>query len=254
MERVLKERIGELKDYYQKEAPVYDGNRFGGTAGSLYNQVHFASLLQMLHTAWGETDGEEPKCILEIAVGTGRTGTLLTAEGFSVFGLDIAPEMLQIAKGKEPASRGLHFICGDAFALPFPKGTFDAVVCSRMLQMIPREYYADFGKEVEKVLKLNGLLVVELWNDVYNRIRNLGGAKDNSQGMRDTFMHPKDREGLFGTNLKAEGLRVVGFPLVLRVASRIATRPCLGIYMMLSRSSMSRYLGETLLVQYRKQR
>lgn len=254
METALQERIGELKKYYGSEAPVYDEDRFGGTVGRLYNQAHFAALLRFLRLSWGIPANEGPRRILEIAAGTGRTSIQLSAEGFSVFGLDITPEMLQLAIQKRAEKKGIHFIRGDAFCLPFPMGAFDAVFCSRMLQMIPREYYGDLGGEVERVLKPGGLLIVELWNDRYHKIRHLGGAKKNSQGMSDTFVHPRERGGLFGPKLMVEGLRGLGFPLLLRVASKVATRPCMDIYMRLSESSLSRSLGETMLVQYRKTR
>lgn len=252
MGTALRERIEELKTYYGKEAPVYDEDRFGGPSGQLYNEAHFSALRQSLRTPWTSPGEGGARVVLEIAAGTGRTSSRLASEGCTVFGLDITPEMLQVAKKKGGVRRGLHFVRGDGFSLPFPPATFDAVCCARMLQMVPREYYGDFGREVERVLRPGGVLVVELWNARYHRLRSFGVTRSNSQGMKDTFVHPSERKGLFGPGLVAEGMWGLGFPLLLRVASRCATKPCMDLYRRLSENKVSRSLGETMLVQYRR--
>lgn len=252
MHTSLRERIEELRAYYGTEAPSYDQDRFGGPNGFLYNEAHFFALCQSLRTPRLVPRGGPPGTILEIAAGTGRTSSRLAGEGRRVFGLDITPEMLQIARKKSGACPGLHFVRGDAFSLPFPEQSFDAVVCARMLQMVPREYYADFGQQVERVLRPGGVLVVELWNARYHRLRSLGVTRSNTQGMKDTFIHPREWQGLFGPCLLAEGCWGLGYPLLLRFARRWATRSCMSLYQYLSSSRACRSMGETMLVQYRR--
>ncbi|MGQ9733631.1 MAG: class I SAM-dependent methyltransferase [Candidatus Bipolaricaulia bacterium] len=68
--------------------------------------------------------------ILDIGCGTGRlTIPLQQLTGAEVFGLDLSREMLDQAKRKAGAE-ALHWVLGDAQALPFPGKSFDfAFMC-----------------------------------------------------------------------------------------------------------------------------
>jgi demethylmenaquinone methyltransferase / 2-methoxy-6-polyprenyl-1,4-benzoquinol methylase len=61
---------------------------------------------------------------LDVATGTGDLAIELAARGASVTGIDFAPAMLEIARAKAP---GIHFEEGDALALRYGDGEFDAV-------------------------------------------------------------------------------------------------------------------------------
>ena len=120
-----------------------------------------------------------------------------------------------------------------------------------MLQMIPRDYYLNFGKEIERVLKPEGILIVELWNRLYHRMRYIGKVQKNTWGMMDTFVTPSERDGLFGESSIAEEMAGLGFPLVLRTLGRLSGKWGLRTYMKLSQSALLRGWGETFLARYR---
>ena len=61
---------------------------------------------------------------LDVATGTGDLAIELARRGASVTGLDFAPAMLEVARGKAP---DIAFERGDALALPHEDGEFDAV-------------------------------------------------------------------------------------------------------------------------------
>src|SRR5262249_12431189 len=68
--------------------------------------------------------------VLDVATGTGLVAELLARSGCSVVGLDQSPEMLSAARSRfagadRPSGRG-ELIEGEAEALPFPDGSFDA--------------------------------------------------------------------------------------------------------------------------------
>ena len=71
--------------------------------------------------------------VLDVACGTGDVmlEVLRQKKAGHVYGLDFAPEMLNIAKVKVrqayPAGAPVHFITGNGLSLPFPARTFDAV-------------------------------------------------------------------------------------------------------------------------------
>ena len=246
----LKERVSGLRDYYAKDASRYDEDRFGQRKGRLYNEAHYRALRDMIRAGTVASDDISLR-VLDIATGTGRTSVRLADEGFTVCGLDITPEMLYVALGKKSAESKLGFCIGDAFSLPFADNSFDVVLCCRMLQMIPREHYDRFGREVSRVISPEGILVVELWNKFYQRFRNPLKRGPNTQGIADTFVEPGERGGLFGETAQPETLRGLGFPLVFCALGGVSEQLSLGLYRRLSANRLTRFFGETMLVQYR---
>jgi SAM-dependent methyltransferase len=69
--------------------------------------------------------------VLEVGCGTGAiTATLHAYTQSYIFGLDLNPSFLKVARAEDPAS---HFSAGNALHLPFPTDRFDAVVCHYFL-------------------------------------------------------------------------------------------------------------------------
>lgn len=62
--------------------------------------------------------------VLEVGVGTGRL--LAQVDAPVRIGLDVAPRMLAVARG-----RGLTVVCADGAAVPFAAGSFDAVIAGK---------------------------------------------------------------------------------------------------------------------------
>jgi ubiquinone/menaquinone biosynthesis C-methylase UbiE len=63
--------------------------------------------------------------LLDVATGPGFAAAAATERGATVIGVDFSPSMIAEAKRNYP---GLDFRTGDALALDFPDGSFDAVV------------------------------------------------------------------------------------------------------------------------------
>lgn len=76
--------------------------------------------------------------LLEVGVGTGRIALPLLKRGLRVAGVDVSAKMLDElrAKLREPSPR-LRLELGDATALPFPDGGFDAALTVHVLHLIP---------------------------------------------------------------------------------------------------------------------
>ncbi|HKE25139.1 MAG TPA: ubiquinone/menaquinone biosynthesis methyltransferase [Bryobacteraceae bacterium] len=93
--------------------------------------------------------------VLDLACGTGDFSLLAAGvqPGIRSVALDITERMLQLAR-ERGVERG---VCGDACALPFPDGTFDAVFIGYGLRNFPNLKLA--VNEIERVTRPGGMLV-----------------------------------------------------------------------------------------------
>ena len=106
---------------------------------------------------------EQPKCLLDIACGTGELELRLNRLPFEIkiVGLDNSQEMLTQARRKLAGSQHqLAFVEGDAtLPLPFLDASFDVVVSANALHYIAHPN--KFLQEAKRVLKPGGQLVIE---------------------------------------------------------------------------------------------
>ena len=106
--------------------------------------------------------------VLDVASGPGHVAAGAAGRGAAVVGVDIAEGMLSLARRLHPE---LEFRRGDAEALPFPDGSFDAVVANFLMLHVGRpEQVVD---EFARVLVPGGRLALTVW-DVPGRARVLG--------------------------------------------------------------------------------
>lgn len=96
--------------------------------------------------------------VLEVAVGTGRNLPFYPPD-VTLTGIELSPAMLAIAEQRAAElGREVELCEGDAQALPFEDGSFDTVVCTLSLCVIP-----DHGKaiaEMARVLRPGGRLLL----------------------------------------------------------------------------------------------
>lgn len=107
---------------------------------------------------------DEDKRVLVVGCGTGfNTCYLARKFGCRLMGVDIAEEAIKKAKEraeKEKLEKMVEFRVGDAYALPFEAGAFDAVITQFVSQFL------DMEKEFTRVLKKGGFVGVnEMFKD-----------------------------------------------------------------------------------------
>ena len=90
--------------------------------------------------------------MLEVCCGTGEVTGALKRRGLETHGLDISSGML-----KKAARHIGHTRLGDAHAMPYPDGFFDAVVMRQAMQFLTPRI---FLKEAGRVLKPGGTLLL----------------------------------------------------------------------------------------------
>lgn len=94
--------------------------------------------------------------VLELACGTGLLSVRLPGSVKLFEATDFSEEMIRQAKAKTCSSR-LHFSVQDATNLPYAPETFDAVIISNALHIMPSPEKA--LSEIKRVLKQDGILI-----------------------------------------------------------------------------------------------
>ncbi len=94
--------------------------------------------------------------VLEIATGTGLIAINIADSVQSVEATDFSPKMIETAMRKS-APDNVRFSVEDASALSFPDQTFDAVIISNALHIMPDPELV--LKNIRRVLKPNGILI-----------------------------------------------------------------------------------------------
>ena len=129
--------------------------------------------------------------VLDVGCGIGGSSRILAKEyGFDVTGITISPQ--QVQRAQELTSEGIsaRFQVDDAMAMSFPEGSFDVVWCIEAGPHMPDK--AVFAKELMRVLKPGGTLVVADWNQRDNRTIPLNfWEKPVMKQLLEQWSHPE---------------------------------------------------------------
>jgi len=109
------------------------------------------------------------KEVLDLGCGTGVYTKILAKKGAKVKGIDISEKEIEIAKRINPK---IEFKVGNAEKLPYKNEEFDIVLAALVL-----EHFKNWNKvlkEINRVLRKNGLFVFSAGNPVSNCIRKKG--------------------------------------------------------------------------------
>jgi len=117
--------------------------------------IPYQELLEMIYDELDIKPGEK---ILEAGCGTGNLALKIKEKGAEVIGLDNCKEALEIYQQKDPEAK---LILADlAQKLPFSDNYFDKIASNNTLYAIPKEKQLDTLKELYRILKPGGRIVV----------------------------------------------------------------------------------------------
>ena len=166
----------EHKNFWDKNAGRYD--RFMRKDRAAYEELY--ALIRPAVKA---------KTVLELAAGTGLIAKHIVNAAAHIVATDASAEMIAEAK-RDNQSAKLHFSVQDMFCLPYADKSFDTVIVSNALHIVPQPEKA--LAEIHRVLRDDGVLIAP------------------------TFTHA---ENSFFGNSKAFLLKLAGFPLYSRWTS-----------------------------------
>ena len=106
-----------------------------------------------LHAGWE---------VLDVATGSGNAAIAAARLGCDVVGIDYVPALLERARERAAAERlSIAFLDGDAEALPFADGSFDAVLSVYGAMFAPDHRRA--AAELVRVLRPGGTIALASW-------------------------------------------------------------------------------------------
>lgn len=140
---------------------------------------------------WGGLD-KLPRgtTLLDVGCGIGGSSRILARDcGFKVTGITISPQQVKRATELTPAGVDAQFRVDDAMALSYPDASFDVVWSIEAGPHMPDK--AIFARELMRVLKPGGILVVADWNQRDDRQNPLNfWEKPVMRQLLDQWSHP----------------------------------------------------------------
>ena len=140
---------------------------------------------------WGGLD-KLPRgtTLLDVGCGIGGSSRILAQDyGFEVTGVTISPQQVKRAQELTPEGVDAKFLVDDAMKLSFPDASFDLVWSIEAGPHMPDK--AIFARELMRVLKPGGILVVADWNQRDDRALPLNfWEKPVMRQLLDQWSHP----------------------------------------------------------------
>ena len=144
----------EHKNFWDKNAGRYD--RFMRKDRAAYDEMYV--LIRPVVKA---------KTVLELATGTGLIAKHIVNAAAHIEATDASAEMIAEAK-RDNRSAKLYFSVQDMFCLPYAEESFDVVIVSNALHIVPQPEKT--LAEIRRVLKDDGVLIAPTFTHAENSI------------------------------------------------------------------------------------
>lgn len=145
----------EHKNFWDRNAGLYD--RFMRKDREVYEKMY--ELIRPV---------VKDKTVLEVATGTGLIAKHIVNAAAHIEATDASPEMITEAR-RGNCSAKLHFSVQDMFSLPYAGNSFDVVIVSNALHIVPQPEKS--LREIKRVLKDDGVLIAPTFTHAENSLR-----------------------------------------------------------------------------------
>ena len=140
------------KTFWDRTAKIYD--RFMRKDAAAYEWMYELLRPVVRH-----------KTVLELAAGTGLIAKNIVSSANHIEATDASPEMIAEARWDNQSAK-LHFSVQDMFRLPYADKSFDVVIVSNALHIVPQPEKA--LAEIHRVLKDDGVLIAPTFTHAGN--------------------------------------------------------------------------------------
>lgn len=147
-------RDAEVAGFFDTFAGDYDQAYGRDTVGGRILRRRLETALGML--------GDGPGGVLDAGMGGGVLCARLAARGWTVSGVDVSPAMVELARARLP-EHAERLRVGSVLALPFADASFDAAVCTGVLEYVDAEVPRAVA-ELARAVRPGGTVVASLPN------------------------------------------------------------------------------------------
>jgi ubiquinone/menaquinone biosynthesis C-methylase UbiE len=102
--------------------------------------------------------------ILDYGCGNGRLLEILKDKNIEYIGLDISQKLIDLAKAKYPERVESFFKISSLSSLAFPDDFFNRIISVAVFHHFPEKYAKEMAKELFRITKPDGTLIVTVWN------------------------------------------------------------------------------------------
>jgi ubiquinone/menaquinone biosynthesis C-methylase UbiE len=184
--------IGFERWFWNISSSVWDTVRNGESPSEIETKVQWLA---------GHRSHEGERA-LDVGCGTGNYTMALANAGYQAIGVDFAPRMLERAQGKArrlPPGTVTFDLTDFNAGLPFPDGSFDVVVSSLVIHHLPDEARLPAVKEMKRVLRAGGrLLLADFTIPERGFWHVLGAVTGHSSAQRAMMQRTSPLEPLVG--------------------------------------------------------
>ena len=142
--------------------------------------------------------------VLDVPCGTGRFTDWLVDQGYRVVGVDISPEMIQVAREKDTGAMG--FVTADVLHLPYADKSVDATLTVRFFHLVPSWMRVDVYQELSRITKQRVVIAINCnkWA-LKTLMRRLRGWTSNYWMSRSELADELARGGLEVLRIHSKG-------------------------------------------------
>jgi ubiquinone/menaquinone biosynthesis C-methylase UbiE len=183
--------------YTLEKNSIREFNKWADTYDGFFNRIYFSMsnkiLANLIHL-------QPNQSLLDVGCGTGIFLEIFAKKirGAKLYGVDISPEMVSVAKNKFRNYPNIKIVRGSVSKLPYEMNQFNYVVCANSLHHHPDSEKS--VREMVRVLKRGGkLLILDGFTDGNFR-KKFWGKENKSHREGKVYRYTKkEMENLFKT-------------------------------------------------------
>ena len=133
---------------------IDDAVGFSGQGHEFYLQLKAEHLLAAIRDKFGN---EQSVKVLDVGCGHGLMHPFMQEQNIDLIGCDPAASVIEQARQQNP---DVNYLSNDGAVLPFNDNTFDVAFTVCVMHHVPPDQWPDFLKEMQRVVRPGGLLMV----------------------------------------------------------------------------------------------